>query len=66
MIVCVPVFACLGCVCVVDGCVVGCGFDFVGLLFVCLGVHVHRFMCLCVELGVGSEDCWGLAEPTLT
>lgn len=44
MIVCLSLH-----VMVVDGCVVGCGFKFVGLSFVCLGVHVHRFACVCVQ-----------------
>lgn len=37
------------CECLVVGCVVGCGFDLIGLLFVCLGVHVHRFVCVYVR-----------------
>lgn len=27
------------------------------------GLYSQTRVCLCVELGVGSEDCWGLAEP---
>lgn len=62
MIVCLSLH-----VMVVDGCVVGCGFKFVGLSFVCLGGPCSQIrVCLCAELGVGSEDCWGWAEPLLT
>lgn len=51
----------------VDGCVLGCGCECVWLLCVSgEGLCSHTHLCLCVGLGVGSRDCWGLAEPPLT